>query len=287
MKRVLWIGGVVLLGVLLLTTRFGVFLVFDVLGDLRGTDNLPLDSATGPFSLSGELVPTPAPLTLPDAVEQASGIAVDADHLYLVTDQAEIFALGHDGVIRWRTVLSRMPLLLRQGSTEAITRHGTGLLTSGEMGEMRHLSLDPARTVSSQALPRLLRDTEFTAMTEHQGRLLGLSENARLFDLRDGREIALDLSTVSKPGHNAQNALFSGMASAGDALYLVSEAHATLVMLDGYSYRAMAAYGLAPAEYSGLAYDQGRLYLTVDHNLFDPRPPLYTYLAPVVEAEVD
>ena len=81
----------------LLNTRFGVFIVFDVLGDV-GTDNLELDSAKGPLRLNHAIIARKH-IQLPLAIEQASGIHVTTNRIYLSTDQAELFELNDAGEI--------------------------------------------------------------------------------------------------------------------------------------------------------------------------------------------
>ncbi len=77
--------------VVLLNTRLGVFIVFDVFGDL-------FDDSDGfvarPLSIesSGHLVGTQIPL--PKAIEQPSGIAVTDTLRLISTDQSELFTLS-------------------------------------------------------------------------------------------------------------------------------------------------------------------------------------------------
>jgi hypothetical protein len=52
MKKAILAAALVAVFLVLTTTRFGIFIVFDVLGDV-GSDNLPSDPTEGPLVLSG------------------------------------------------------------------------------------------------------------------------------------------------------------------------------------------------------------------------------------------
>ena len=150
----------------LTSTRFGVFIVFDILGDI-GSDNLPTDPARGPLVLSGMLAARER-IPLPDSLEQGSGLHVDRQHIYISTDQAELFTLSHDGAEAGP--VSRLLggwLILRQGRLEGIALRGSQLFGVGELGEIAAWRNDQGRWLSAQAraLPDSLKALEFTGAT--------------------------------------------------------------------------------------------------------------------------
>ena len=81
MKKAIAAAALVAVFLVLTTTRFGIFIVFDVLGDV-GSDNLPSDPTKGPLVLSG-LLSAQQRIPLPDSLEQGSGLHVDGQHLYI------------------------------------------------------------------------------------------------------------------------------------------------------------------------------------------------------------
>ena len=78
MKKAIAAAALVAVLLVLTTTRFGIFIVFDVLGDV-GSDNLPTDPTKGPLVLSG-LLSAQQRIPLPDSLEQGSGLHVDGRH---------------------------------------------------------------------------------------------------------------------------------------------------------------------------------------------------------------
>ena len=105
----------------LTTTRFGVFVFFDLLGDL-GDEALDISPATSPIDVD-RVLSGGERLELPRDLSQPSGLVVDqSTNRYLVTtDQGELFELDPQLEVVERRLLVGGPLLLRQGSVEAIT----------------------------------------------------------------------------------------------------------------------------------------------------------------------
>ncbi|NIW25478.1 MAG: hypothetical protein GWN29_13425, partial [Gammaproteobacteria bacterium] len=118
---------------LLVDTRFGVFLLLDVVGAI-GEQEPDYDARNGPLDVSAQLEPILA-IALPEDIEQPSGIQHRGDRVYISTDQAELFVL--DGELKaWteRAELIGGLLLLKQGALEGIEVIDDTLLAIGEFG---------------------------------------------------------------------------------------------------------------------------------------------------------
>ena len=116
--RVIAPTGAIAVLLVLTTTRFGVFIVFDILGDI-GSDNLVVNPEEGPLRIDRTLSAVRLIVT-PDQVEQISGLHIDATGIYASTDQVELFHLQETGELQASHTLISGPLLLRQGSLEGI-----------------------------------------------------------------------------------------------------------------------------------------------------------------------
>jgi len=278
------IAAAVLVGLLLVltTTRFGIFIVFDVLGDV-GSDNLPTDPTAGPLVLSGVLRAKER-IPLPESLEQASGLHVDSQHIYVSTDQAELFTLSHAGVeARPASRLLGGLLILRQGRLEGIAVDRNRLLGIGELGALRSWRYDAAlwRPAESTALPDGLEDLEFTGITRFSTDLLATADDGlAIWDLGTGNRHELTAEAHLKPGRSADELLVSGIAADASSVYLVTENYASILRVDPIAWRVIDVWGIDAGESSDIAVLDGSAYVTVDHNYFDPRPPLLVYALP-------
>ncbi|MXW02353.1 MAG: hypothetical protein F4X59_12020 [Holophagales bacterium] len=278
------IAAAVLVGLLLVltTTRFGIFIVFDVLGDV-GSDNLPTDPTAGPLVLSGALRAKER-IPLPESLEQASGLHVDGQHIYVSTDQAELFTLSHTGVeARPVSRLLGGPLILRQGRLEGIAVDRNRLLGIGELGALRSWRYDEERWQpgESTALPDGLENLEFTGITRFGTDLLATADDGLdIWNLGTGDRHQLDLGSYLRPGRSADGLLVSGITADASSVYLVTENYASILRVDPIVWRVLDVWGIDAGESSDIAVLDGSAYVTVDHNYFDPRPPLLVYELP-------
>jgi len=275
---------------LLISTRFGVFLVFDVVGDIRGSDNLIADPRQGPLLLNHYLEPV-ARIPLPDAIAQPSGLSCSAEKIWISTDQAELFALQWDGTVAIdRFQLIGGPLLLRQGSIEGVVEIDDNLVFAGELGALIQVAVSPQPQLSGQISLNSAQvvDTEFTGI-EYVGNsfVLTADEAPSLIILSSQGELekqnplafeALDI----KQGRNPGEYLLSGLSHA-DALFVVTENYSTLLRIDNIdSAQVTAAYGLLGAgEISDVCIAGDRILVISDHNLFDAKPPITEYRLPL------
>lgn len=282
MKRV--IAAAVLVGLLLIltTTRFGIFLVFDVLGDV-GSDNLATDPTEGPLVLSGVLRAKER-IPLPESLEQASGLDLDGQHIHVSTDQAELFTLSHTGVeARPVSRLLGGLLILRQGRLEGITVDQDRLFGIGELGALRSWRYDEGRwrPAESTALPDGLENLEFTGITRFGTDLLATADNGlAIWNLRTGDRHEPTVEAHLKPGRSAAELLVSGITADASSVYLVTENYASILRVDPIGWRVVDVWGIDAGESSDIAVLDGSAYVTVDHNYFDPRPPLLVYGLP-------
>ncbi len=278
------IAAAVLVGLLLIltTTRFGIFIVFDVLGDV-GSDNLPTDPTEGPLVLSGVLRAKER-IPLPESLEQASGLHVDGQHIYVSTDQAELFTLSHAGVeARPTSRLLGGLLILRQGRLEGIAVDRNRLLGIGELGALRSWRYDEERWQPSEstALPDGLQNLEFTGITRFGTDLLATADDGlAIWNLGTGDRHEPNVDAHLRPGRSADELLVSGIAADASSVYLVTENYASILRVDPIARRVMDVWGIDAGESSDIAVLDGSAYVTVDHNYFDPRPPLLVYELP-------
>lgn len=265
--------------VTLLHSRFGVFIVFDILGDV-GSDNLITDSHLGPLNLTRSLTADTL-VTLPGNIEQASGLHRLRDGLLLSTDQAELFELDDSGSLRVsKTDLLGGPLLLKQGSLEGIAVDDEVLLGIGELGAVARWRREGSSWQRTQdlALPVAVADFEFTGLTVHGDQLWASTDDSLLLvNLSTGEQVRPDLAAFLKAGREQSELLLSGLASDGEYLYLLSENYASLIVYSTATERVVEVIGIDPIEASDLAISKGRAWVSVDHNYFDARPPLYIY----------
>lgn len=266
----------------LTSTRFGVFVLFDILGDI-GSDNLPTDPTQGPLLLSGTLNAQER-IPLPDSLQQGSGLHVDRHHIYVSTDQAELFTLSHAGAEAGPvSQLLGGLLILRQGRLEGIAMREEQLFGIGELGEIAAWRNDEGRWLSAESspLPEALDNLEFTGITWFGDDLLGTTDDGlAIWNLGTGDRREPDIGAFLRPGRSADELLLSGIAADVSSLYLITENYASILRIDPNAWRVTEVWGIDAGEASDIAVLDGFAYVTVDHNYFDPRPPLLMYALP-------
>lgn len=282
MKKAILATALVAVFLVLTTTRFGIFIVFDVLGDV-GSDNLPSDPTEGPLVLSGFLSAQQR-ITLPDSLEQGSGLHVDRQHIYVSTDQAELFTLSHGGSEAGpvNRLLGGL-LIMRQGRLEGIAVQGERLLGIGELGEIAAWRREDGRWRSTEAvtLPDGLDDLEFTGLTRFGDDLLGtVDEGLAIWNLGTGERRQPEIGAHLRPGRTADGLVVSGISADASSLYLITESYSSILRVDPVAWRVTDVWGIDAGEPSDIAVLNGLAYVTGDHNYFDPRPPLLVYALP-------
>ena len=294
-KRLTAIGLVVVALSVLLFTRVGVFLVFDVVGDI-GAQELELDPALAPLQATDRAVEQ-ARHSLPRAISQPSGIVRDAlNGRFLVsTDQGELFELDDSFEILARRMVARGPLLLRQGSVEAVTvmgssgASGSSLLVAGE-GVPQSL-LDGRKPTDLLEWSSELSETEIAGITyrapapgEVEGRLYAVeNDSAEVIELTpSGRLVSRWKPVIGGSFEDRISSYcFSGVSASGSSLWIVSQSYSTLFEVDPITHEIRRIVELPlVGEYSDVTVVGTDAYLTVDHDLFEERPPLVRVTLP-------
>jgi len=269
----------VLLAALLLlsTTRLGVFLIFDLVGG--STDNLDVEPDNSPLLLSRKLS-AESTYDLPTVVEQASGIVFSEDTIYVSTDQGELFTfnLSFDLKDQKANLLSGL-LILKQGRLEAITVAERRVLGIGEIGAIGVWEKGDGvwRRQQNIALPLSLADEEFTGICiNSKGIWATVSETSNLINLGDGSYSTIDFRQLTKLDADLSALMISGIDCDDDYFYLITENYTSIIILDE-TYTAVEVIGIDAGEASDIAVHDRYAYVTVDHNYFDARPPVYRY----------
>ena len=282
MKKAIAAAVLVAVFLVLTSTRFGVFIVLDVLGG-SGAESVPTDPAEGPFLLSGtlnaqELIP------LPGSLEQGSGIHVERQHMYISTDQGELFTLSHAGEeAEPASLLLGGLLIFRQGRLEGIAVHDGQLLGIGEMGEIATWRNDGGRWLATgaRALPDGLNALEFSGITRFGDDLFGTTDDGlAIWNLVTGERHEPDFGTLLRPGRSTDGLLVAGIDADDSSLYLITESYPSILRVDPITWRVTDVWGIDAGEPSDIAVLDGSAYVTIDHNYFDPRPPLLVYALP-------
>lgn len=288
MKKKLIIAGVLALTIVVafgayfvLNTRLGVHFALDVLG---GGDAPPdHDPQTGPLVLTGTLTPVRT-IDLPARIQQPSGIQHRGDRVYLSTDQTELF-VGDGALSSWsdKTDLVGGPLLLKQGALEAIEFADDTVFAIGEFGAIRAWVRegDGWQRIDDVSLPAGIADMEFSGITQLDGRRLATSEESPvLVDLDTGTVHEIDGGDRLKPGADLGALQLSGLANENGDLYLLTETHSSILVVDPADYSIKSVWGIAPGTVADLAVRDGKAYVVVDHNYLDEKPPVYVYELP-------
>lgn len=280
MKKTMVVVMISLLIYALVNTRLGVFLVFDVVGDLSGSDNLATDTQNGPLKVTRWLAATNT-INVPATLEQASGIQVGPNVIWVSTDQAELFKLDHTGnPLCPQMPLLGGPLLFKQGSLEGIWLEGSELHGIGELGAIARWSIqdNSALVLEPTPLPTTIAALEYTGISQYHNKLYAVSdEGLKIYDLESAIAYQPNLEGHLKLGQSVEDLLLSGIAADERYLYLITEAYPSILVVDPSNWTLVEVLGIDPVEASDIAVHEGLAYVTVDHNYFDPRPPIYVY----------
>jgi len=274
---------VLFVGVLLFT-RFGVFLVFDIAGDLKGTDNFGTNYTDAPIQIT-HILDNAQEVTLPDHIEQVSGIVTHNGKLVLSTDQAELFVLTQevDQTVSGGSLFPFTPLLLGQGSIESVTYSDGEFWLAGETGAFVRTNLS-GDIIGSHPLPDALTETDITGLAFGNDKTLYITTDGTMaiskVDVLTGdlQRLSLEFQAVSDQPIAEGAFLWSGVAFEGDRLFLVAENYPIIVVADATSGRVLRAIGInGEHEFSDISVSNGQIILPSDHNYFDKRPPLRIY----------
>ncbi len=279
LKLGLFLSLIALLGMLVFS-RFGVFLIFDVAGNIRGTDHFVTEFTDAPVRIT-RVLSDPQEVVLPKHIEQVSGIVAQSGHFVLSTDQAELFFLTGE-VAQGGALFPLTPLLLRQGSIETVTQVGDEFWLTGENGVFLRVD-QSGDIIGTHPLPDPLMSSDLTGLAWTDGTMFvtsGDDMNVAVVDITSGRmqSMTLDFSAVSD-AHLPEDAfLWSGVAHNSGQLYLIAENYPVVVVADAKSGHVTETIGITGQhEFSDISVFDGHLVLPSDHNYFDKRPPLQIY----------
>ncbi len=270
----------------LLFTRFGVFLVFDVLADVGAADTSGVTYHDAPIAVSAVLS-DPAEIVLPRQIEQVSGILKSGDSLIMSTDQSEVFSMSLMGAddTQGRTLFPTTPLLMRQGRLEAIAQANDVFHLVGEYGAV--VQLDEGLTRQADLpLPEAIAAREFSGMTAGHERFFFTADGATevlMMDPRTGQAgaLALDYGAFAQQGALLGDLRWSGIAYDDGLLYLAGDLHPIIVVADAETGAVKDVFGIEGAlQFSDIAVSDGKVYLPRDHNYFDARPPVLVFDLP-------
>ena len=126
-------------------------------------------------------------------------------------------------------------------------------------------------------LPAALVEVEFTGICANsRGLWATTSEELRIFSLEDGSYHAINIEAFTKPAGDVSSLLISGIDCDDDFYYLITENYTSIIVMDE-NFSVIEIVGIDAGEASDIAVHDRVAYITVDHNYFDPRPPVYRY----------
>lgn len=264
---------------LAVNTRMGVHIMLDVLA-AGNADAMDYNTETGPLTLISTLEPIDE-ITLPKAVEQPSGIQHRGDTVYIATDQVELFVLSGDfsSVSRRQELVSGL-LIFKQGQLESIEYVDDEVLLAGEFGAIWVWENNGGELtrVDDIVLPSSIGNMELSGMTQASDRLLAVSdETTMVLDLSTGATLELEFGDFLKEGADPSALKYCGIASEDGKLYILSESHSCILVVDSTDFSVNAVYGIKPGPVADLAVRDGLAYVIVDHNYTEPKPPVYVY----------
>ena len=83
-----------------------------------------------------------------------------------------------------------------------------------------------------------------------------------------------------KPDGNPASLQISGIAAEDGRLFLLTETHTSILVVDADSFEVLAVLGILPGAAADIAVRDQRAYVIIDHNYNEARPPLYVYDLP-------
>ncbi len=277
-KIFLFIAAIVGMVLFLGNTRLGVFIVFDVLGG--STDNLDTNPKNGPVEITRYLEAN-SKFKLPKKVEQASGIILDEENVYISTDQAElyIFDLSFNQIKSEFELLSGI-LILKQGALEGIAlTKNSQILGVGEIGAIGVWSnvQETWKRQDDIPLSSSFSKMEFTGICRNSKGIWITTDSAvEIYDLSSSTDHTLNFNSSLKSNRNLSELLISGIDCDETNYYLITENYTSIIILDK-SFTITDIIGIDAGEASDIAVHDQQAYVTVDHNYFDPHPPVYKY----------
>lgn len=277
----------------LLFTRFGVFLVFDVLADIGGTDTSGAAYQDAPVRITSVLS-DPTEIDLPNQIEQVSGILKTGETLIVSTDQSEVFSIDPNDPSRAQggNLFPSTPLLMRQGRLEAIAWAGEAFHLVGEHGAFVRIDAEFAR-LADQPLPPEIAGHEFSGLAAGPERFFLTSDGVSdvLTMSRSTGEVealVLDFGALSDPRDTASPLFWSGIAHDTGLLYLAADAYPIIAVASAETGEVIDVFGIDGAlQFSDIAVSDGRVFLPRDHNYFDARPPVLVFDLPRTDGHDD
>ena len=274
----------------LTSTKLGVHLIVDGIADI-GDEPYSFDSEESGLQCTERAVVVEE-LPMPDPINQPSGLVHEprTDRLYMTTDQAELFILDSDFEVLAKHMLSGKTLLRRQGSVEAVALGGDqrgvaltvgqhdplGWIVPGNLSETIRRSAADLSWLTAESLP----SGEMAGLTrsEATGRYFAVEEETPTvlqLDPASG-EVAVWVPQLSpSQGASLERLSFAGVAARGSSLWIVSQSHSILLEVDEATREVRRVVELPErGEYSDLAWVGDEIVLTLDHDLFDERPPI-------------
>ena len=104
----------------------------------------------------------------------------------------------------------------------------------------------------------------------------GADDVTGLFNLESGCYQDVNFEPFTKPGADSSSLLISGIDCDEEYFHIITENYASIEILDK-TFRINEVVGLDAVEASNIAIHNRYIYVTVDHNYFDPKPPVYRY----------
>ena len=86
----------------------------------------------------------------------------------------------------------------------------------------------------------------------------------------------MNLEAFTKTAGDVSSLLISSIDCDDGFFYLITENYTSIIVLDE-TYSVIEIVGIGAGEASDIAVHDGIAYVTVDHNYFDPRPPVFRY----------
>lgn len=266
----------------ILDTRLGVHFALDVLSEIGSPEELVASASSGPLRLSAELEPERR-VALPTVIQQPSGIKHRNGRVYVCTDQTEVFELD-PGFKNPSTAVELVggPLLFKQGALEGIEIRSGTLLAVGELGAVLAWEKQPSNgqwvKVDADSLSRTGASTEFSGLVDTPEGLIAVSETrTELINLDTGSRNVIHFGSFQKEGARLGSLAFSGIAHGDGYLFVLSEEHTMVLVVDPVSYNVENVFGLDPCPASDLSYHDGSIYVVIDHNYNEPTKPVQVY----------
>ena len=226
-------------------------------------------------------------IELPSKVKQPSGIDFDEKEnaFFLVTDQAEIMELTEDlKDISSSVTISNKPLLFRQGSVESIDCYENKMYIGGDLGVIEiweKTSNDWRKTgsVKPQTNQGVNVEAEALAINPSNGNIYIGADNTITVINQQGKFTAeFALQMTAKSGRSVSEYIIAGMDFYKGALYVLTEYHSAILMVNPSSGEINAVYALEGiTEGAGLAVTEEAFFVVVDHELNEASPGVKMY----------